>query len=251
MVMAMDRTARQQLARELCQRLAAQLGMVMVVAGMIEPPAPLTDFDPLEVLAVVESAVTRPRHSFIVQNLPVTIHTIAAAELAAVVRTPDLRWPQWLGWLATLQPLIGDGQKVSEWLAQAGALAEIDFHRSILPHLPQLVFGVYGELRAAAARRHERDAVLLAPALLAELHTALCLINRRWPTRRRFAGITESFSFPLQPRDWPQLAEELLNAHQLDEIVRVAGTLVANYWQLLVRCSLTIESHQTTATAPL
>ncbi|WP_322487726.1 hypothetical protein [Chloroflexus sp.] len=247
----MDRTARQQLARELCQRLAAQPGMVVAVAGMLEPPTPLTDFDPLEVLAVVESAVTRLHHSFIVQSLPVTIHTIAAAELTEVMCAPDLRWPQWLGWLAALQPLIGNGQKVNEWLAQASALAELDFYRSILPHLPQLVFGAYGELRAAAARRHERDAVLLVPALLTELHTALCLINRRWPSQRCFAGIGESFSFPLQPRDWPQLAAELLNAHQLDEIVRVAGTLVANYWQLLVRCSLTIESHQTTATAPL
>ncbi len=248
---AMDLTARQQLARELCQRLAAQPAAAIVVAGMLEPPTPLTDFDPLEVLVVVEGVATRPCHSFIVQNMPVTIHTIAQADLSAVLRVPDRRWPQWLGWLAALQPLIGDGQRVQEWLTQATNVPERDFHRSILPHLPQLVFGCYGELRAAAARRHERDAVILAPALLAELHTALCLINQRWPTQRRFAGIAESFAFPLQPRDWPQLAEAILDAHQLDEIVRLAGTLVANYWQLLVRCSLTIEYHQTTATTPL
>ncbi len=246
----MDLTARQQIARELCQRLAATNPHV-VVAGMIAPATPLTDFDPLELLAVVDTTTSPPQHSFLLQDIVVTMYTITLSELETVLRAPDRRWPQWLHWLATMHSLVGEGERVNQWLTQATAGAETDFYRRILPHLPQLVFGCYGELRAVAVRRSEREALLLVPTLLAEMHTALCLINRRWPMQRRFAGLEESFTFPLQPRDWPYLATALLASHQLDEIAQLAGTLVGYYWQLLVRCSLTIEHHQTTATAPL
>ncbi|WP_298815493.1 hypothetical protein [Chloroflexus sp.] len=246
----MDSTARQQIARELCQRLATTRTDV-VVAGMLAPSAPLTDFEPLELLVVVANTVTRTRRSFLMQDVVVTVHSIARAELESVLRAPDLRWPQWLHWLATLQPLIGQPEQVNRWLAEASAVAEQDFHRRILAHLPDLVFACYGELRAAAARLSDRDALLLVPVLLTEMHTALCLINRRWPTQRGFAGLEESFAFPLQPRDWPQLATDLLGAHHLADIARLAGALVSQYWQLLARCSLTIEHHQTIATTPL
>ncbi|RMD76394.1 MAG: hypothetical protein D6823_08510 [Chloroflexi bacterium] len=245
----MDRVVRQQIARDLCHRLATRDGERLIVAGMIESATLPNEFEPLALLVI--SAPPRPCQSFLVQGISVTITTITPDELTAVVRTPDVRWPQWLGWLARLQPLVGDDSRVQAWLAQAHALPERDFYRSIAPHMPQLAFGCYGALRAAAARRQEREVRWLVPTLLTELHTALCLINRRWPSHDHTDALVESFHFALQPRDWPSLVEALLATSDLDEMVRLAGTMMGNYWQLLVRCELTVEQHQTTATIPL
>ncbi len=247
----MEQALRQQVARDLCQRLAAMHGPALIVAGMRAPAEPLTPFDPLELLVVAQAPVARPRHTVIMQNAPVTIETLALAELETVLRAPDLRWPAWTGWLATVQPLVGSGEQIESWLTQASALDEETFFRSILPHLPRLVFGCFSALRASAARRSEGDATLLAIHLLEEMLTALCLINRRWLTRQRMAGFHESYHFARQPRDWPILVEALIAARERDEIVLLAGTLVSNYWSLLARCGLNIEHHQTVTTVPL
>ncbi|MGB9737516.1 MAG: hypothetical protein C0184_09935 [Chloroflexus aggregans] len=245
----MDRVVRQQIARDLCHRLATRDGERLIVAGMIESATLPNEFDPLALLVI--STPPRLCQSFLVQGITVTVTTITPDELTAVVRTPDVRWPQWLGWLARLQVLVGDDSRVQAWLAQARALPERDFYRRIAPHMPQLAFGCYGALRAAAARRQEREVRWLVPILLTELHTALCLINRRWSSHNHIDALVESYHFALQPRDWPPLVEALLAASDLDEIVRLAGTIMGNYWQLLVRCELTVEQHQTTATVPL
>ncbi len=247
----MDLADCQSIARELCQRLATAADVAIVVAGMITPAAPLTDFDPIELLLITEQARQRPLHSFMMRGVPVTIHPIAVPDLEAVLQAPDLRWPQWLSWLAQVQPIIGTAEQLQDWLSRARALPERAFYQSIIPYLPQLVFQRYSELRAATVRRQASVARLLVSELLMEMISALCLINRCWTTQQRYAGLNESFSFPLQPRDWPQLAPALIAAQELDEIGRLAGTLIGNYWQLLVRCSLQIENYQTTASAPL
>ncbi len=247
----MDLADRQLIARELCQRLATVADVAIVVAGMITPAAPLTDFDPIELLVITERVRQRLLHSFMMRGIPVTIHTIALPDLEAILQAPDLRWPQWLSWLAQVQPVIGTAEQVQDWLARAKSLAERTFYQSIIPYLPQLVFRRYSELRAATVRRQALVARLLVSEIVMEMVSALCLINRRWTTQPRYAGLNESFSFPLQPRDWPHLAPALIAAQELDEIGRLAGTLIGNYWQLLVRCSLQIENYQTTASAPL
>mgnify|MGYP001052233922 CR=1 FL=1 len=247
----MDLADRQSIARELCQRLATVADVAIVVAGMVAPAAPPTDFDPLELLVITERVRQRPMHSFMMRGIPVTINTIALPDLEVILQVPDLRWPQWLSWLAQVQPIIGTAEQVQDWLSRARALPERAFYQSIIPYLPQLVFRRYSELRAATVRRQASVARLLVSELLMEMISALCLINRCWLTQHRYAGLNESFSFPLQPRDWPQLATALIAAQELDEIGRLAGTLIGNYWQLLVRCSLQVENHQTIASAPL
>ncbi|MGQ9612291.1 MAG: hypothetical protein ACUVSL_04570 [Chloroflexus sp.] len=247
----MEYPTRQSIARELCERLARLAGATLVVGGMLTPETPLTDFDPLELLVVADSTVRYTQQSFMLQGIPVTIHTIALPALEILLREPDLRWPQWLSWLASLQPLVGNADRVQDWLAQARTVPEPAFYRSILPYLPQLVFPRYSELRAATVRREEQVGMLLVPTILTEMHTALCLINRCWPTHRQPVGLGESFAFSLQPRDWPSLAMALIAARELEEIGRLAGTLVGNYWQLLIRCGLNIEHHQTAASVPL
>ncbi|WP_232280664.1 hypothetical protein [Chloroflexus aggregans] len=47
------------------------------------------------------------------------------------------------------------------------------------------------------------------------------------------------------------MVEALLATSDLDEMVWLAGTIMGNYRQLPVRCELTVEQHQTTATIPL
>ncbi|WP_322815173.1 hypothetical protein [Chloroflexus sp.] len=247
----MEYTTRQSIARELCERFARLADATLVVGGMLAPEALLTDFDPLELLVVADNALQYTQQSFMLQGIPVTIHTIALAALESLLREPDLRWPQWLSWLALLQPLVGNAERVQDWLAQAKMVPEPAFYRSILPYLPQLVFPRYSELRAATVRREEQVGRMLVPTILTEMHTALCLINRCWPTHCQPAYLGESFTFSLQPRDWPILAMALITAHELEEIGRLAGTLVGNYWQLLIRCGLNIEHHQTAASAPL
>ncbi len=247
----MDLADRQSIARELCQRLATVADVAIVVAGMVAPAAPPTDFDPLELLVITERVRQRPMHSFMMRGIPVTINTIALPDLEVILQVPDLRWPQWLSWLAQVQPIVGTAEQVQDWLSRARALPERAFYQSIIPYLPQLVFRRYSELRAATVRRQASVARLLVSELLMEMISALCLINRCWLTQHRYAGLNESFSFPLQPRDWPQLATALIAAQELDEIGRLAGTLIGNYWQLLVRCSLQVENHQTIASAPL
>ncbi len=247
----MDLADRQSIARELCQRLATVADVAIVVAGMVAPAAPPTDFDPLELLVITERVRQRPMHSFMMRGIPVTINTIALPDLEVILQVPDLRWPQWLSWLAQVQPIVGTAEQVQDWLSRARALPERAFYQSIIPYLPQLVFRRYSELRAATVRRQASVARLLVSELLMEMISALCLINRCWLTQHRYAGLNEIFSFPLQPRDWPQLATALIAAQELDEIGRLAGTLIGNYWQLLVRCSLQVENHQTIASAPL
>ncbi len=247
----MDLADRQSIARELCQRLATAADVAIVVAGMVAPAAPPTDFDPIELLVITERVRQRPMHSFMMRGIAVTINTIALPDLEVILQAPDLRWPQWLSWLAQVQPIIGTAEQVQNWLSQARTLPERTFYQSIIPYLPQLVFRCYSELRAATVRRQASVARLLVSELLMEMISALCLINRCWTTQQRYAGLNESFSFPLQPRDWPQLAPALIAAQELDEIGRLAGTLIGNYWQLLVRCSLQVENHQTIASAPL
>ncbi len=247
----MDLADRQSIARELCQRLATVADVAILVAGMVAPAAPPTDFDPLELLVITKRVRQRPMHSFMMRGIPVTINTIALPDLEVILQVPDLRWPQWLSWLAQVQPIVGTAEQVQDWLSRARALPERAFYQSIIPYLPQLVFRRYSELRAATVRRQASVARLLVSELLMEMISALCLINRCWLTQHRYAGLNESFSFPLQPRDWPQLATALIAAQELDEIGRLAGTLIGNYWQLLVRCSLQVENHQTIASAPL
>ncbi|ACL23213.1 hypothetical protein [Chloroflexus aggregans] len=85
----MDRLVRQQIARDLCHRLATRDGERLIVAGMIESATLPNEFEPPALLVI--SAPPRPCQSFLVQGISVTITTITPDELTAMVRTPDVR----------------------------------------------------------------------------------------------------------------------------------------------------------------
>ncbi|GAB4438548.1 MAG: hypothetical protein OHK0015_32310 [Chloroflexi bacterium OHK40] len=242
----MDTAARRALARALAARLQARYGDALLLAGMVGSAVRGDDtpYSDLDMVVVARDGAAIATRTFLFQGIPVSLRVITEPVLTAELHGPGLEWPYWMGVLEVLQPLAGDPAHVARWQAMGLAQDERSFRVMVERLLPELVFEAYGRVRSCAARGNERDAPALALEVVYELKTALCLLNRRWVTRDYYAGIEQSFGFPLIPEGYAELAPRLLDARELATIVPLAGQLVASYWKLLAVLGATVQNYQ-------
>lgn len=249
----MDHATRIQLARAIAGRLASTYGDRIVVGGVYGSTARGDDaaWSDLDLLFISRGAGGPAARTFLYQGIAVDLKVLDLAALEDILARPDTRWPFWMGVLAVLQPLTGDGAQIGRWLEQGQTPAETTFHAALEAALPGLVVESYGRIRSCAARGNERDAPIAAFEVLHEMQTALCLLNRRWVTRDYYGGLAQTFDFPLLPDGFVELAPRLWAAHELSEIVPAAGALVAAYWRLLAACGLNVPNYQRVDDIPL
>ncbi|MBX0326689.1 nucleotidyltransferase domain-containing protein [Oscillochloris sp. ZM17-4] len=249
----MDHPTRVQLARDIAARLAAAYGERIVVGGVYGSTArgDDTEWSDLDLLVVTQGAGGPAGRSFLFQGIAVGVSVLDRAELERTLTSPGPRWPFWMGVLDVLQPLVGDRAQVRRWVELGQTPEEQIFHAALEAELPGLVFESYGRIRSCAARGNLHDAPIAAFEVLAEMQTALCLLNRRWVTRDYYGGLEQAFGFPLLPDGYARLAPQLWAARELPEIVTTAGALVAGYWRLLATCGLNVPNYQRAEDIPL
>ena len=228
---------RHNLARELCQHYATRHPTIVLAGGRFERD--MTDFDPLDLWVIVEGPSDLADHALLFQETVVRISVSERAELEAGLRGESLAWPKYVEQLSQLQVVIGSVEQQQTW-QDLGKSAPLERLRATLEQqLASLVMARYGELRASAARNQPHRARQATVALLAELHTALCMLNGKvWPADQ----------IPTAPVKLPNGYSALLAAtqasHDLSELVTVCGTLVSGYWRLLAKEGLNLINHQ-------
>lgn len=249
----MDTAARAQLAREIAEHMVARHGDAILLGGVFGSAARGDDtpFSDLDMLFVTRDGAGIAGRSLLFKHVVISLRVVAADELEAQLRGPGADWPFWMGVLEAVRPLVGDPAHIERWRAMGLELDGPTFLARAACHLPGLVLESYGRIRSCAARNNPRDARAAALEVVYELQRALCLLNRRWVTRDYSAGIVQSSAFPLRPEGYEELAPRLLDAHDLNEIVTVAGQLVAAYWRLLAACQMTIQNYQRVEDLPL
>jgi predicted nucleotidyltransferase len=249
----MDTPTRMKLAREIAARMAVRHGEALCVGGVYGSTArgEASAWSDLNLLFVHRVGSVLASRRLLVQGLVVELRMVAEDQLEAELSGPGSAWPFWMGLLETFQPLVGTPELPAHWRALGTSLEREPFLIGAATHLPGLVFSPYGRLRACGARRNRDDAPLIAQTLVFELLYALCLLNRRWLTRSYSASLAQSFTFPLLPEGYAQLAPRLLSAQDLDSLVTDAGTLVAAYWRLLAREMMAVPNYQQVDQLPL
>lgn len=243
----MDHAERIKLAHAISARLADKHGDAILAGGVFGSAArgDDTEWSDLDLLYVVRAGTPLHSRCFIFQGAPVVLNAIAEPELEANLRAPGPRWPYWMGVLDVLQVQVGDAARPRRWMELGQSLDDTSFRIAVEGHLPGLVFESYGRIRSSAARGNRRDAAHAAIEVLYEMQTAICLLNRRWVTRDYYAGLEQSFAFPLRPDGWEWLAPRLWDAAELNEIVTVAGSLMGAYWRLLASTGMMVQNYQT------
>jgi hypothetical protein len=249
----MDHAERNKLARALTARLVAEHGDAILLGGVFGSAArgDDTEWSDLDLLYVLREGTALRGRTFLFQGAPVVLNVLTQAELEASLRAPNPSWPFWMGVLDVLRPLAGDVGHLRRWMELGQSLDDTAFRVAVEPHMPGLVLESYGRIRSSAARNNQRDAAHAAIEVLYEMKTALCLLNRRWVTRDYFAGLEQSFAFPLRPQGWEQMAPQLWDARELGAIVAVAGTLMGAYWRLLASCGMMVQNYQTVESVAL
>lgn len=249
----MDTPTRIKLAREIAERMAARHGAALRVAGLYGSTVrgDASEWSDLNLLFVYQPGSAPASRRLLMQGIVVELRMVGEDQLEAELSGPGADWPLWMGLLETFQPVVGAAELPTRWRELGTALERKAFLIGAATHLPGLVFSPYGRLRACGARRSEHDAPLIAQTLVFELLYALCLLNRRWLTRSYSAGLAQSFTFPLLPEGYAQLAPRLLAAQDLDSLVTDAGALVAAYWRLLAREMMAVPNYQQVEQLPL
>ncbi len=249
----MDTSSRLNIARALAQRLSAQYGPRLLLAGVYGSAArgDATEWSDLDLFVVGRAELGFTERTYLIQSIPVHLEYVSEPELLATLDRPGLRWPYLMGVLATLQPITGAAGLATTWLERGQAPSEAAFRTALERALPGLVFESYGRIRSCGARNNRNDATHAAIEVLYEIKTALCLLNQRWVTRDYYAGFEQSFAFPLRPMGYETLVPQLWEARELNTIVTVAGELVSAYWRLLTTCGLNVPNYQTVESVPL
>lgn len=249
----MDHSERIKLAHALNARLVAAHGPAILLGGVLGSAARGDDtaWSDLDLLYVVRDGTPLRGRTFVFQGAPVALSVAEQGALEGLLRAPGPGWPYWMGVLDALVGLAGDPGQGRRWMALGQSLDDAAFRVAVEPHLPGLVLESYGRIRSCAARNNERDAAHAAIEVLYEMKTALCLLNRRWVTRDYFAGLEQSFVFPLRPEGWERLAPQLWDARDLGAIVTTAGALMGAYWRLLAGCGMMVQNYQTVESVPL
>lgn len=248
----MENVNRRSLARSLAEHLHIHYGAQVLLVGVYGSAARGNDtpWSDLDLLVVGTADLRFSERTLLIQSMPVHLAYFSEPELLTILDQPGLRWPETMGVLSTVQPLVGDPAQLVRWRERGQSHSEAVFRTNLERLLPGLVFESYGRIRSCGARNNWHDAGHAAIEVLYEMHTALCLLNQRWVTHGYYAGFSEAFAFPLLPADYALLVPQLWEARELNQIVTLAGELVSNYWRLLTQCGLNVSNYQTVASVP-
>lgn len=248
----MDNPTRIKLANALAARLGSKHGERLLLVGVFGSAARKDDtpWSDVDVFAVARDNGLAST-AFMFQGIMVNLSVLEAGALEAELRGPGMNWPFLMGVLAVLQPLWGDKTQIERWQGMGLELDAQAFRVGVERLLPQLVFESYGRIRSSGARSNERDAPHAAIEVIYELSRALCLLNRRWVTRDYYAGVEQTFGFPLRPAGYETLIPQLWQARELETIVALSGQLMAAYWRMLATCGSIVQNYQKLEDVPL
>jgi hypothetical protein len=244
---------RRRLAHELLLHLQQLEGPALIVGGLSGSVArgEATPFSDIDVLLFVADDSRLFSRSWLIGGVTVALGVIRAGDLAAGLARPDLRWPKRMGLLAGFEPLVGDFDAAQRWLALGRSIDAQAFRAAVRPHLPELFYESYGRIESCILRGNLDDLRSAAHETVAETALAVCLINRSWVTRDYFGGIRQTFTFSLQPQDWPRLATTVRRSATPAETLAAARELRPSYEAFLALHGYTPEQHTTPATIRL
>ena len=249
----MESAERFQLAQDLCARLVACYPGEVILGGLFGSTAQGTDtaWSDLEMLFVVQDGSKAAGKHLIYRDIAVGYEIFEQSKFEHVLGNPTAAWPFWMGVLSILKVLYGNPEQVNTWLRLGQSVSPEKFHHTLRRILPELVLESYGRILSCRERNNTADIGCAVIEVLLEMNVALCLLNQRWVTHDYYQGIIDACSFSKLPQDFKKLAPALWTASDVEEIVRLAQTLVNNFWQLLADEGLQINNYQDVADLPL
>lgn len=231
----MERRERRQLAEDLCARMAATYGDDLLVGGVYGSTARGTDteWSDLELLFVVKDGCRAKGQHFLYRDIAVGYRVYTESELVGIVTQPTTKWPFHMGVLSVLQALVGDPNRVQDWLRLGEAVPDSRFRQALEEALPELVWESHGRILSCRERGNSSDILPSVIEVLFEMQTALCLLNRRWVMHDYFAGFEDSLLFPKLPEGYAELFPALWSAREIEGIAPLAERLVESFKRLL------------------
>jgi len=249
----MESAERFQLAQDLCARLVAAYPGEVILGGLYGSTARGADtaWSDLEMLFVVQDGSKAAGKHLIYRDIAVGYQVFEQSKLEHLLGNPTAAWPFWMGVLSILKVLHGNPEQVNTWLRLGQSVSPEKFRHTLRHMLPELVLESYGRILSCRERNNTADIGCAVIEVLLEMNVALCLLNQRWVTHDYYQGIIDACSFSKLHQDFKRLAPALWTASDVEEIVRLAQTLVNNFWQLLADEGLQINNYQDVADLPL
>jgi len=242
-----------QLAQDLCARMVARHPSDIILGGVYGSTAQGTDtrWSDLEMLFVVRDGSKVEGKEFLYRSTAIGYQVIEQRKLEELLTNPSLKWPFWMGLLSVLKVLHGDPEQVRAWMQLGQSVPAERFRQALEANLPGLVLESYGRILSCRERGNTHDIGCAVIEVLFEMNQALCLLNQRWVTHDYYQGLVDAFSFSKLPEGYQDLVPALWSAHDVDEIVPLAETLVHNFWQLLADEGVAARNYQAVDDLPL
>jgi hypothetical protein len=249
----MEHEERIQLAQDLCAHMVARHPGAILLGGVYGSTAQSTDtqWSDLEMLFVVRDGSKVEGKEFLYRGMAIGYQVIEQRKLEELLTNPSLKWPFWMGVLSVLKVLHGDPEQVRAWMQLGQSVPAERFREALETSLPGLVVESYGRILSCRERGNTHDIGCAVIEVLYEMNQALCLLNQRWVTHDYYQGLMDTFSFPKLPEGYQELVPALWSAHDVNEIVSLAKTLVHNFWQLLAGESVEMKNYQAVDDLPL
>ncbi len=249
----MTHEERIQLARDLCDRMVVCYPEDVILGGVYGSTARGTDtaWSDLDMLFVVRDESQVVGKYFIFRNIAVGYQVITQRKLEELLSNPSLEWPLWMGVLSVLKVLHGDTKQIQAWLRLGQSVPVEKFEEALEASLPELVVESYCRIFSCRERGNTDDVGCAVIEVLFEMNKALCLLNQRWVTHDYYQGFVDAFSFPKLPEGYKELVTALWSAHDINEIVAPAETLVQNFWRLLSDEGVNVKIYHTVDDLPL
>jgi hypothetical protein len=242
-----------QLAQGLCARMVARHSDAILLGGVYGSTARGTDtrWSDLEMLFVVRDGSKAEGEEFLYRGTAIGYQVIEQGKLEELLTNPSLKWPFWMGVLSVLKVLHGDPEQVRAWMQLGQSVPAERFRQALEASLPGLVVESYGRILSCQERANTHDIGCAVIEILFEMNQALCLLNQRWVTHDYYQGLADAFSFSKLPKGYPELIPILWSAHDIEEIVPLAETLVHNFWQLLADEGIEVKNYHSVEDMPL
>jgi hypothetical protein len=249
----MEHEERIQLAQSLCARMVARHPGDIILGGVYGSTARGTDtrWSDLEMLFVVRNGSKVEGKEFLYHGTAIGYQVMEQGKLEELLTNPSLKWSFWMGVLSVLKVLHGDPEQVRAWMQLGQSVPVERFRQALEASLPGLVVESYGRILSCQERENTQDIGCAVIEVLFEMNQALCLLNQRWVTHDYYQGLLDAFSFPKLPRGYQEIVPVLWSVREADEIVRLAETLVRNFWQLLADEGVAARNYQTVDDLPL
>ena len=249
----MKHEERIQLAQDLCARMVSKYSGDIILGGVYGSTARATDteWSDLELLFVVRDDCKVVSKHFIYRDIAVCYQVLEQEKLEDLLTKPSLDWAFWIGVLSVLKVLYGNLEQIGHWLQLGQSAPAEKFRKALEISLPQLIVESYGRIFSCRERGNTQDIGCAVIEVLFEMNQALCLLNQRWVTHDYYQGFVDAFNFPKLPEGYQDIVPTLWSAHDIDEIIPLAETLVRNFWRLLADEGINVTNYQAVDDLPL